>query len=136
MRTIASLVLIVLTTIATAVAYSYPQNVADWRGVNLNVLIENWGTPDIKIIYPNGHIVLIYHIQTNPVYNTQWSPAVGVNAGRGGTPLITVTPSANPSLNPVISALTCTVKFEVDKRQTIMSTQMEGNGCDEGRIHP
>lgn len=132
MRIIIGLLIIILFFAGPIKAGAYPQSVSDWRGYKGNLLIENWGQPDIKVINANGNTVLIYHIETYRTYNRQWSPAIGVS--RDGRTVITA--PTNSYTNQTDLSLNCTVKFEVDRRGTVIGTQMRGEGCQSGRIHP
>lgn len=136
MRFIISLSIVILCMFSiTIVSADNPQNVLQWRGDSADALVNSWGTADLKVISPTGNTVLIYYIKTTRAYNTQWSPAIGVNVSPAGRPVV-VAPTMNTFQNQQELSLTCTVKFEVNKAGTIVSTQMQGNGCREGNISP
>lgn len=133
MRILISLLIFNFLFVFVVTANAYPQSAYGWRGYNVNSLIQSWGTPDIKIVNAYGNTVLIYNIKTYETHNRQYSPSVGVNVNSAGRPVIV---TSSPSMNTTDISLTCSVKFTVDKRGTIINTQMEGEGCTADRIHP
>src|SRR5689334_11093900 len=72
---------------------AFSQPVRSWLGSDANLLISDWGSPDLKIIQSNGNTLLIYNVVTYRTHNTLYSPQVGVNVGSGGRPVIVVSPT-------------------------------------------
>lgn len=115
--------------LAWASGYRDPNTAQRWIGENVNNLIADWGQPDVRLNHENGRETLIYKIVTSQSYTDQRSPAVGVNVGSGGRPVVIVSGPPAMQQNNVNLKLICTVRFEVNQSGTVANAQSQGNGC-------
>lgn len=105
----------------------YTRTLQTWQGANVSTLTQQWGTPNTKIVNPNGQSVYVYRTQTYGTDNTPTPTAVGVNVSKTGRPII-VTPQDPGSSKPKLS-LTCLAIFEANEKGVITHTEVRGNGC-------
>src|SRR5579871_1942932 len=98
-----------------------------WEGRNVNDLIAKVGPPTSTFQMPNGNTIYTYArsaIGTTPVYRTPTQTTVNVVGN---------TAYANTTGGQVYGGqayqVSCTVNYTVDKNQTIISWQYEGNAC-------
>lgn len=116
----------------SANTYAIPsgRDADSFRGQNMSQLIQSWGTPNIKIINPNGTRVFIYKIVKSKTNTLPTSPSVGVNVSSTGRPVMIVQPNSIMQGGQESLALTCIIQFEINKKGTIISTTKQGNGCN------
>lgn len=107
---------------------------ANWQGRNIASLVKRWGTPDTKIISPDGDTVYFYKLQTSRTYRSQASPAIGVHVSSSGRPVI-ITPQNNVWDQRTTLSLTCTITFETNQQGIITHIQAQGNGCSSHYQH-
>lgn len=104
----------------------YSQTVESWHGGNAKALVARWGAPDKEIISNDGNKFFIYKSNSYRTANTT-TAQLGLNFRDDGKPVIVSTP--NPSWSRGALATNCMTAFETNKKGTIVSTQMGGNGC-------
>jgi hypothetical protein len=128
MRLIISLGLVILLSSCVGTTNNYyTSTIKSWRGGNTNALVQAWGTPDTKIVNPNGSTVYIYKTKGYaPTPATTTSP-VGVNVSRTGRPVIVTSPA--PTGQPSTSSVGCIAVFEAAANGKIYNTEVRGKGC-------
>jgi hypothetical protein len=128
MRFIISLGLVILlTSCAGTTGNYYTSTVNSWRGGSAASLIAQWGTPDTKIVNPNGSVIYIYKTKSYDTASTSGSSPVGVNVSRTGRPVI-VTPN-NANISRSALSIHCLAVFEADAKGKIYNTEVRGQGC-------
>lgn len=127
MRLLISLALIIFLSACASTANYYTSTLNSWRGSHANALVKTWGTPDTKIVNPNGSMVFIYKTKSYATSRTQGSPNIGVNVSSTGRPVI-VSPTGNKGLSRSLT-INCLAVFQVDKNGRISSTEVRGKGC-------
>ncbi len=127
MRLLISLALIIFLSACASTANYYTSTLNSWRGSNANALVKTWGTPNTKIVNPNGTMVFVYKTKSYAAGRTQGSPAIGVNVSSAGRPVI-VNPTENKALSRNLT-ITCLAVFQIDKNGRISSTEVRGKGC-------
>ena len=121
--------IILLSACATTTNNYYPQTIQSWRGGDAKALVSRWGMPDKRFAGPNGTTVYVYQSENYRANTGRFSPSVGVNFNRTGTPTMTTQPNTNFSMDRGIS-LNCTSMFVIDNKSgKVVSTQSQGNNC-------
>src|SRR3990167_9667335 len=121
--------LVILLTSCTSMKDNYyTQTVQSWQGGRISDLVKKWGTPDNKIIGPNGNTVYLYKTENYQAFASSASPAIGVNFNAKGKPIVTATPSTNFSWNRGMT-LACVTLFIANRNNMIIDTQTEGRKC-------
>lgn len=113
-------------------AHHYTTTVESWRGGNSSTLLKSWGKPDKKMTTLNGNTVLVYKTITYQSDTSPSSPGIGVSYTPGGSPVLTTAPSPRTSWPYKGASYFCIVAFEVNKQNTIVNTQIQGNHCFGG----
>lgn len=128
MRFIITLGLVILLSscVGTTGNY-YTSTVNSWRGGSASSLVSQWGTPDTKIVNPNGSTIYIYKTKSYGTPNTTGSNPVGVNVSRTGRPVIVTPNNTNGSRSSL--SINCLAVFEADAKGKIYNTEVRGKGC-------
>lgn len=132
MRFIISLGLVILLSgCAGTTGNYYTSTVKSWRGGNAASLVSQWGTPDTKIVNPNGSTIYVYKTRSASSDNAAASNQAGVNVSRTGRPVIVTSNSGlwsgkSPTIN-------CLAVFEANAQGKIYNTEVRGKGCYENR---
>lgn len=131
MKPIRSLLALGLSLFLSACVSSgshYATTVQSWQGGNVQQLIQRWGMPDQRVSNLHGRTLYIYktRAQTFHTANRAYSPAIGVNVGDKGKPVITETSSQTATSS---QPLNCLAVFEVTRQGLIVDAQARGNNC-------
>ena len=136
MRSILYSALILLLAGCTSVTSNYyTQTVQSWRGGNVHDLMNRWGTPDTKVVSPNGNMFLVYKTESYRSYTAPSSPEVGVHFTGKGAPVLVSgpNPGAASNWNRGGGVITCYAGFEANPQGVIIRTQVQGAGCYSGQ---
>jgi hypothetical protein len=121
MRLIIALGLSLLLTHCTTTD-DHQQIIYRWQKRSVTQLIQYWGKPSAKIIYPNGQALYLYKITASDTSHPA-SPAIGVNAGSRNPVIVVNTPHTEDL------SLSCLITFIVS-HHIIERVIVKGHHCD------
>jgi hypothetical protein len=130
MRIFLTFCLMVMTlSCAATTSKHYTQIARNWRGTNVQNLLEEWGAPDIKVPRAEGTTVYIYKKVRTSAPSANPGPRIGVNVSATGRPIIVTSPGTNPAWGQDTLSLTCVYTFIVNAKGIITQMQAKGSGC-------
>lgn len=107
----------------------YTQTVSSWRGGNVNALIKQWGSPDLKMPGPGNNTLYVYKTNSYAVNRVGGQARAGVNMSGNRPVLISQQQNEYDAAVPPPLPISCLAMFGVNTQGKIVSTQIRGSSC-------